>query len=120
MRDRRDIRRGRGIYDRRIQILQPVDEPNEYNEEQLVYSPKYTDFPAGKVNKSSQGNEGSDGQIIQSSSMVDWQLPFVPDLGIKTSWRIKDQFSGLTYEVIAPAEEVGRREAWLVKTRIVE
>ncbi len=119
MRDRRDKRRGVGIYDRRIEILEPTNAPDDYNEGQLVYSPKYSDFPAGKITKDVQADESLDGRIIQSTSRVDWQLPFVPDLGIKTSWRIKDQFTGLVYEVKAPAEEIGRREAWLIKTEVV-
>ena len=119
MRDRRDRRRGVGIYDRRVQILEPVEATDDYNEGQLAFNVKYESFPAGKLDNVTTDDEVLDGRIVQSASIVRWQLRFVPDLGIKTSWKIKDLFSGLTYEVIAPAEEVGRREAWLVKTRIV-
>jgi len=108
-----------GIYDRRVQILEPVEIADEYNEKQLVFSVKYGSFPAGKLDDSKTDDESLTGRIVQSDSIVRWQLRFVPNLGIKTSWKIKDLFSGLTYEVIAPVEEVGRREAWLVKTRIV-
>ncbi|MCF0074477.1 head-tail adaptor protein [Dyadobacter sp. CY261] len=120
MRDRRDRRRGIGIYDRRIQILEPVSEANDYNEDQLSFEVKYGSFPAGKLDSVSEVNEAMEGQVIQSAARVDWQLRFVPDIGIKTSWKIKDLFSGLTYQVIAPIQEIGRREAWLVKTQIVE
>lgn len=109
-----------GIYDRRIQILEPAEVVDDYNEKQLSFAIKYDNFPAGKIGNSTTDDEVLDGRIVQSASQVRWQMPFVPDLGIKTSWKIKDLFSGLTYEVVAPVEEVGRREAWLVKTRILE
>lgn len=118
MRDRRDRRRGVGIYDRRIQILEPVELADEYNEKQLVFQEKYSSFPAGKLDDVKDVNEALDGRLVQSASQVFWLLPFVPDIGITTSWKIKDVFSGLTYKVIAPVEEVGRRKSWLVKTEI--
>lgn len=118
MPDRRERRRGVGIYDRRIQILEPVIDANDYNEDQLSFEIKYDNFPAGKLESVSEANEAMEGRVVQSASRVDWQLRFVPDIGIKTSWKIKDLFSGLIYEVIAPIQEVGRREAWLVKTQI--
>lgn len=119
MRDRIERRRGAGIYDRRIQVLEPIIAPNEYNEEQLAYQVKYDRFPAGILSGLSGDNESLDGRLVQSTSRVDWQLRFVSNIGIRTSWRIKDLLSGLTYEVIAPIQEVGRREAWLIKTQIV-
>lgn len=126
MRDRRERRRGLGRYDRRVQLIRPVNVVNEYYEAGTGQEVVYDKYPAHKLEKSSaQDNENSNQRVISILS-VDWDLRFIPllirdkDKTINNTWTLKDLTDNRTYKVVAPASEIGRGDGILIKTELVE
>jgi hypothetical protein len=104
----------------RVKLLRPVNVVNDYNESQTSFEVAYNNYPAMRKDSVTADNEDQTGQVIQATNVVEWELRFIPNLGIKTSWKMIDVFSGQEYEIVSPVTEVGFRQGYRVKTKIVE
>jgi hypothetical protein len=109
-----------GRFDRRVNLLRPVDVENEYNEAQTSYVPAYSNFPAHRKDSVTTDGEQQDAKAIQATNITEWELRYIPNLGVKSTWRLVDVFNKQVYQIISPVTEIGRRQAYRVKTMIVE
>ena len=106
--------------DRRIELLEPVTADNDYNETQINFDVAYSNFPAHRKDSVTTDGEKQEGQVIQASNVTEWEIRFIPNLNIKSTWKIRDMFSGEIYQIISPVAEIGRREGYRIKTMVVE
>lgn len=111
--------KNRTLFDRRVELLRPVNTVNSYNEDQLVYEVAYSNYPAKKED-SSQGDESQEGNIVRAESETGWEIRFIPGLAINATWKLKDMYDGKIYEIIAPPSENGRRISIKIKTKVVQ
>ena len=112
-------KRGAGKYDRRIEILEPTNAVTDTNEPQLVYVPKYYNFPACRLDASGE-SEDQNNRVVEGKLKVEWEIRFIQNIGIKTNWRIRDTHDGQTYKLIAPPSEIGRRQGMKLVTELVQ
>lgn len=119
-----DRRRGVGQFDRRIQLIKPVSVPNRLNEPKTGEEIVYSNFPAWRKDPGLTDEQNTKNNASRSVTEVDFEIHFIPDLmiganKILTDWKIKDEFSGEVYKVVAPATELGRRYRILIHTELV-
>jgi hypothetical protein len=107
-------------YNRRVNLLQPVAVESAYNETQISFEIARSNYPAHRSDDVTTDGEKQDGKVVQSTNVVEWELRFIPNMGIKSTWKLVDVFTGQQYQIISPVTEIGRRQALRVKTMIVE
>lgn len=106
-------------FDRRITLQEPVTVTNDFNEALTEWETVWSHVPAAR-SEAAAGKEGLEGHVVRASGETEWQTRF---LGFadrpRATWRIIDEY-GDTYEIIAPPMEVGRRQGWKFKTRLIQ
>jgi len=112
-------------YDRRVDIIRPVDEDNSVNEAGTGSLVVYSNYPAQRLDSVNGAGEDLAEHVASGSVECEWDLRFIPDLnnktnGVKTTWKLRDVFTDQFYEIIAPITEIGRGEGWRVKTMILQ
>lgn len=109
-----------GRYDRRIRLMKPVETENEYNETDIEFEIAFSNYPAHRKESVTTDSEQLDGKVVQATNITEWELRFIPNLNIKSTWQLVDMFNGMTYQIISPATEIGRRQALRIKTMVIE
>lgn len=115
-----DKNRLAGKYDRRVELIRPINSTNSFNEPLTSQEVVYSNFPAKKFDLPSGDGESKDGNIVQVKIEIDWEIRFIPGLTIDTTWKIRDMHDGQVYEITSPPTEVGRREGIKLKTKVVQ
>lgn len=111
-----------GRLDRRVELLRPVTGRDLVTNEKYAsgFEVAYSNFPAHRKENVTADNENLNGRVIQASNIIEWELRFIPAMGISTAWKLKDLHDGRTYDIISPVTEIGRRQGLRVKTMILE
>lgn len=110
-----------GKLDRRVQLLKPSTARDPvFNEKGTGFEIAYSNYPARRIDRTSNENENLDTNLIKGKVQVEWQLRFIPSLGIKTDWKLIDIFSGQEYNIIAPPTEIGRRQGITLVTELIQ
>jgi len=110
-----------GRYRWRVQLIKPtlIRDPDT-NEEKLEDVVVYSNYPAMKREQPTGQSETLSANAIFGKTRVTWELRFIPNLGIKTDWKIRDMFDKTVYNVIAPSTELDFRQGYLVLTEVAQ
>ncbi|MCE7038989.1 hypothetical protein [Dyadobacter sp. CY312] len=110
-----------GHYNRRLQLIKPtaVRDPVT-NEEKIEDVVAYSSYPAYRDDRPTGEGENLDSNLVSGKVRVAWEIRFIPKLGIKTDWKIRDIFDGTMYTIVAPPTEIGFREGYRLLTEIAQ
>jgi hypothetical protein len=106
-------------HDRRIRLEKPVTVANDYNETNTVWEVVLQQVPARRTEGVSSEKEGLEGAIMRASGEYEWETRYLGSIRPRANWRLVDHY-GEVYDCIAPPMEMGRRQGWVFKTRLMQ
>lgn len=111
-------------FDRRIKIWKPREVAfgpgNVFNQKNKEYEVAYPSYPAFRLDGLSEIDEKEVSQLTRAVSEVEWELQYIPNIGVKSDWRFEDLLDGTIYHVTSPITGIGRGLGYRVITNIVE
>ena len=122
----RKQRTGTRRFDRRVRLWKPgvaeINPDNPYNEKDRPgdYVVAYPSYPANRFDSLTEIDEKERSNVVRAASEVEWELQWIPNMGLASGWKIEDLFDGVTYQVTSPLTEIGRGLSYRVITDIIE
>lgn len=109
-----------GLYNRRVTLQKPANGRGAFNEPQTVLVPVVANLPAFKSKEPTGGKEGLElDKALRSEIDQEWKVRYFGSEMPKSNWVLIDEY-GIRYQVISPATEIGKRQGWVLKTKVVE
>lgn len=116
-----DNRKGAGVYDRRVELLQPTtgQDPDNFNEVKTTLTVYLSNVPAAKRGNSGD-KEALEDRVETSLTTVEWEMRYPWGVNIRANWIIRDLHDNQRYLVVAPVIEIGRRIGVKIKTELIQ
>ena len=110
-----------GRFNRRVQLIKPtvVRDPIT-NEEKLVDEILFANYPAYRSENISSENENQDANLVTAKMRINWEIRYIPNLGITADWKIRDVYDGTLYTIVSPPSEIGLRLGYNLLTEIAQ